>query len=66
MVTEDCHSYQLTKETFDKFKKTRLLRCGKYFTERTMKNGKSGIRQKVNKSVLLQGLQSLCSFINDI
>ena len=52
MVAEDCHSYQLTKEIVDKFMKIRLLRYGQYLTEMTKKKGKSGIRQKLNKSVM--------------
>lgn len=37
MDTEDCHSYQLKRDIIDIFMKTRLLRCGQYFTEMTMK-----------------------------
>ena len=56
MVTENCHSYQLTKRVIEKFMKRRPLRHGQYFTEMTIKKSKSGIRQKLNKSVIFQGL----------
>ena len=36
----------------------RLLRSGQYFTDMSMKKNKSGIRQKLNKSVIFQGLWS--------
>ena len=52
MITEDRHSHQLTKEIIDRFMKMRLLN-GQYFTEMTVKKGKSGIRRKLNKSVIL-------------
>ena len=56
MVTEDCYSYQLTQEIIEKFMKIRLLRYGQYFREITMQKSKSGIKQKLNKSVIFQGL----------
>ena len=65
MIAEDCHSYQLAKIIVDKFMKIRLLRY--YFAEMTMKKGKTGIRQKLNKSVIFQGLRNLwIVFFNDI
>ena len=60
MVSED--GVILTKsqiEVIDKFLKIRLLRYEQYFTEMTVKKGQSGIRQKLNKSVIFQGLSSL-------
>ena len=36
--------------------KIRLLRNRKYFKEMTMKKHKSGIRQKLQKSAIFQGL----------
>ena len=52
MVTEDRHSHQLTKEIIDRFVKIRLWPI----FHRNVQKGKSGIRQKLNKSVLFQGL----------
>ena len=43
IVAEDLHSFQITKEVINSFMKIRLLRYGQYFTEMTMKKGKSGI-----------------------
>ena len=50
MATQHYHLYQLTKEIIDKFMKIRL------FTEMTAKRDKFLIRQKLNKSVIFQGL----------
>ena len=56
IVAEDLHSFQITKEVIDCIMKIRLLRCGRYFTGMTMEKGKSGLREKLNKTVLFQGL----------
>ena len=56
IVAEDLHSFQVTKEVITWFMKIRLFRYGQYFTQMTLKKGKSGVRQKLNKMVLFQGL----------
>ena len=56
MVAEHYNSYHLTKENVDKLMIIRLLRSAQYFTDMSMKKDKSGIRQKLNKSVIFQGL----------
>ena len=56
MVTADCHSYQLTNEILTKFMKMRLLNILKIFYRNGYEKRKFGIRQKLNKSVIFQGL----------
>ena len=63
MVIEDRHSHQLTKEIIGRFIKIRLLRYGQYFTEMTVKKGKSGIRQKLNKSRVYKKIRTVFLFL---
>ena len=52
----DLHSRQLIKGIINSFLDIRLFRYGQYFTEKTLKKNKAGIRQQSNKLVLFKGL----------
>ena len=56
IVSEDLHSVQLTKEIIDRYFRIRLLRHGQSFTETNIVKNKSGLRQKMTKSLLFQNL----------
>ena len=56
IVSEDLHSVQLTKEIIDRYFRIRLLRHGQSFTETNIVKNKSGLRQKMTKSLLFQKL----------
>ena len=56
LVSEDLHSVQLTKEIIDRYFRIRLLRHGQNFTETNIVKDKSGLRQKMTKSLLFQNL----------
>ena len=56
---DDLPSRQLIKAIINSFLDIRLFRYGQYFTEKTLKKNKSGIRQQSNKLVLFKGMFSL-------
>ena len=51
IVSEDLHLVQLTKEIIDRYYRIRLLRHGQNFTGTNILKNKSGLRQKMTKSL---------------